>query len=605
MVVAEVILQQSLPAEEHPCLTLRVLQDLPRLDLQGPLKDHLDFGAGQVDDREQRHGGGGHDPGNDPDKPPFVPCVTWIMPVLLQFDQARQCLFSRVEGAVPRETFDTYLAVVKAEGGRWNEAERGHLIPLDRAAGLLHALNLRRMDLRLTPEVRRLMLADNKRIEDERVHAQKRIDESDARLGGQGYLLSPEQKEGILWLAPRRRAMVRDKVGVGKTAEALLALEPDVGCVVITTTTMLGTWLKEAALWRPDFVARLGQPLNWQWPPAGEIHVFAVDGLPEQLQPLEHEVVLVVDEAHKLKNSKTKRVKRFTPIRDAVMESEGRVWLMTATPLINEPVELWNTLKCAGLHEEAFGSWPRFCEHFSAVQGRFGIIWGTPSHQMKLCLDRVSICRSNGLGPVRRQVITVKDVKAQTFKSCQQTLQECRRVGLPLEDLADDTDLLSRIPGPVFELLSRARSALATVKLPSALELIEDLEEAEEPLVVFSSFRGPIESIAQRPGWAGIHGGVPALQRTELVDLFQSGKLRGLAIVTEVGGSGITLTRAANCLFIDLPWNPALVVQAEGRLNRKGQTRRVVSRRLVAGHPLDVRMAEIIDRKAEIISKME
>ena len=151
-------------------------------------------------------------------------------------------------------------------------------------------------------------------------------------------------------------------------------------------------------------------------------------------------------------------------------------------------------------------------------------------------------------------------------------------------------------------MISKARAALATVKLGAALELAESYEEAGEPLVVFSAHRAPIDAFGSREGWAIITGATPAETRTAIEDAFQRGELKGIAGTIKAAGVAITLTHASNAIFIDEEPTPALNDQAQDRLYRIGQSRGVVINRLIAAHALDRRIAELLAQKNEIIN---
>ena len=142
---------------------------------------------------------------------------------------------------------------------------------------------------------------------------------------------------------------------------------------------------------------------------------------------------------------------------------------------------------------------------------------------------------------------------------------------------------------------------LAISKVPAAISIIEEYEEAEEPLIVFSSMRGPIDSLIERDGWEVITGGITSSARGPIVDKFQKGGLKGLGLTIGAGGVGITLTTGAYALFVDLDWNPANNSQAEDRIHRIGQSRPQLIKRIIANHALDQKICSILTKKQRII----
>jgi hypothetical protein len=152
-----------------------------------------------------------------------------------------------------------------------------------------------------------------------------------------------------------------------------------------------------------------------------------------------------------------------------------------------------------------------------------------------------------------------------------------------------------------FNCLSKARAILAKAKIPALNALVDEYEAAGEPLVVFSCHRAPVDQLASREGWALITGDTPNEKRTAIEDAFQRGELRGIGASVRAAGIAITLTRAANCIFVDRAWTPGLNLQAEDRLSRIGQTRPVNIIQLIAEDSLDQRVEEIISEKTVII----
>jgi hypothetical protein len=188
-------------------------------------------------------------------------------------------------------------------------------------------------------------------------------------------------------------------------------------------------------------------------------------------------------------------------------------------------------------------------------------------------------------------------IDARTRKLADGIVAQLKDQGIDLED-ANTKLALKDIP---FELLSEVRAALATSKIPALLSLVEDYEESDEPLVVGSDHLAPVEVFEGREGWATITGSIPPEERQARVDAFQAGELKGIAGTIKAMGLGYTLTRSHNIIINDLNWTPALNAQLEDRLCRLGQTRGVIVTRLVANHPLERRITELLVEKQNVI----
>jgi hypothetical protein len=530
-------------------------------------------------------------------------------------------------------------------GAKFEPESRTQVCAFDLALAIVKNLQGAGFVVDLDPDVAASLQAKGAEIREHVADAGGRATEADQKLRSRGLTLFPFQKKGILWLAARTGALLADEMGLGKTIQAIVALPDDAPVLIVAPAVAKGVWARELALWRPEFsIDVISGRGNFRWPEAGEIIILNYDILPEdcriektdsgcirttQTTNCAPRTVLIGDEAHALKSSKTKKTKAFRAISDAVQARNGKIWLITATPLLNRPPELWNILQAANIAREAFGSWNAFVKDFGGDPGEFGgYVWGTPTVDVEAKLRRVQLRR------MREEVLPELPVKMwQTIdveidKASIKQLDKAAKfiagliptswerlisdddpfegtgkpkVKLSVGDIENARETLAHSSGTNFEAIARARSLLAQAKIPALIEVVEDFEEQEEPIVVFSAHRAPIDLLGTRPGWAAITGDTSPEKRTEIENAFQQGKLKGIAATIKAGGVAITLTRAHHAIFVDLEWTPALNAQAEDRLCRIGQTRGVIIIRLVARHALDKMLFEVLVEKTIII----
>ena len=427
--------------------------------------------------------------------------------------------------------------------------------------------------------------------------------------------LYPFQRDGVGWLVGRAQGLLGDQMGLGKTVQALAAHPPGRALLVVCPASVKAVWLAEIRRWRPDLAPRAlyGRQERPVWPDPGGVDAVVVnyDILPDERGAPPRGATLVADEAHYAKNPSAKRTKRTKRLVEAALGSGGRAWFLTGTPLMNRPPELWDLLKALGVRRDVFASWADFCRLFNRRwdHERQEWVWGEPGPEVAERLRRVMLRRR------REEVLpdlptkTYRDVRlgfalpAEVKEACDRAVADLRERGIDLADPNLDARSLADIERAMLASVHAARRLLAEAKIPTAHEIADDYEAAEEPLLVFSYHRGPVESLGARPGWAAILGGLPAPERARLVEEFQGGRLRGLALTIGAGGVGITLTRAAHLLYVDQAWTPAWNEQSEDRACRIGQTRGVLVQRLLADHDIDWRVAEILDRKRRLIDK--
>jgi SNF2 family DNA or RNA helicase len=524
-----------------------------------------------------------------------------------------------------RPAFGRYLGACKKAGARFSKQDEGQLIDQGRLGLLAEHLVGGGFEIEGDDHVIGLMQRVNAQRERANDAIGDTLHQKEVALAERGLKLYEFQRGGVPYLMAHDRALLADEMGLGKTVQALVALGEADPVVVIAPAAVKGVWKREAARWCPQYkVTVLSGRNSFRWPDAGEIVILNYDILPKHedktvgrykqpvmaaglAQAAPVGCVLIPDECHALKNRTALRTRRFAAMSKVVRGKRGKVWLLTGTPLLNRPPELWQVLSAADLARDAFGSWPNFTELCGGSRGKFGYEWGgriDPS--VPDLLQRVSLQR-------RRSVVlpdlpdkTYKDVvvngmSAELRRECDELIRLLLGEGIDLEDANEQVDM-TRVERIGFKKISKIRSALATHKIPSMLEIVETYEEAEEPLLVFSAHRAPIDTLGKRKGWVTITGSVANERRTEIEDEFQRGTLKGVACTIKAGGVGLTLTHAAHVLFVDLDWTPALNQQAEDRVCRIGQTRGCVITRLAADHTLDIRINELLAEKAALIA---
>ena len=144
-------------------------------------------------------------------------------------------------------------------------------------------------------------------------------------------------------------------------------------------------------------------------------------------------------------------------------------------------------------------------------------------------------------------------------------------------------------------------------KLTRLEEIVDSVFAAQERVLVFTHFaewgKKLADHLSERTGLpiACYHGGLARGARDELVREFQSGTGPGALVLSlKAGGTGLNLTAASHVVLSDRWWNPAVEDQARDRAWRIGQTKIVVSHRLVCPGTVDERVEEVVAGKRHI-----
>ncbi len=396
------------------------------------------------------------------------------------------------------------------------------------------------------------------------------------------------------------RAILADEVGLGKTIEAGMILKEYLirGLVskvlILVPASLVLQWVRE--LNSKFGIPAVAQKKAYSW--HSDIVVASIDTAkrdPHKDFLLEQEYdMLIIDEAHKLKNKKTTNYQFIQKLR------KKYCLLLTATPVQNDMSELFNLITL--LKPGQLGRQGDFATNF--VVGK-----RQPKNQDQLKdeLAKVMIRNRRGEGPVHFTKRHVSNVSLQLSPEEQAlydgvtafvkdqyqasggnlssmlslvTLQRevCSSrdaVFLTLVNLSKKIPDESPLTAKVWELVTAIKAIKANTKAEKTIELIK---QVNEKVIVFTEYRATQEYLLQYFQKHGLicvpyRGGMNRGKKDWMMDLFR-GRAQ-VMIATEAGGEGINLQFCHNMINFDLPWNPMRVEQRIGRVHRLGQQKDV------------------------------
>lgn len=495
------------------------------------------------------------------------------------------------DGAIVMPFDRNALPVIKAcPGARW-DAERKcwtvSLAPEHRADLLARAEQL---GLTVAPELLSVAVAPD-------VAA---FVEQATRAGGRPY-----QVHGVAWMAARAECVNADDMGLGKTFQALHAIDWSAPLLIVCPASVKGGWIKELAKWScPHRPVLISGRKGFRWPAPGEAVIINWDILPAEVSPPEIAPVLIGDECHAVSNYKAARTKRWR----LVAAHAAKVICLSGTPLDKSPNQLKGVLDSAGCNP---WSYPAFLRAFNGYKRTIRVGGGRTQEIVDFRRDeRGAIIVEPGTLE-KLETVMLRRTKEQvapelppvvvteiTVDCSRELTAELDALGLAWVDEIAADEL------PPLSAFAQVRKALATSRIPAMLERVAQYEETETPLLVFSAHRGPIEALAGREGWGVIHGGIAPERRTQIVDDFMAGRLRGVGITIAAGGAGLNLQRAAHALFVDQSWAPRDNAQARARLHRIGQTASSVTIEIcVSDHIIDRHVSKLLWGKEELVRR--
>jgi SWI/SNF-related matrix-associated actin-dependent regulator 1 of chromatin subfamily A len=501
-------------------------------------------------------------------------------------------------------------------------ALRGALPPGSRrGAGEEHArLAAIRADPYCVPELDALLIRHRIWVDPEALALLQEIREQHARAAGLvalsaatdalldvpnlGGELKPFQRAGVRYLLAQRRAFLADEQGLGKTIEALAALEADGAypALVVCPASLKLNWLREIERWLPGRTAQAlsgngrGAPIA-----AADITVVNYDIVAGRLQELcgLEPRALVLDESHHCKNAAAKRTQAVQRL-SAVVPRDGLVLALTGTPVINRPAELISQLRILGRLEE-FGSGVRFGQRFRGPDAHLRLHW----HLRARCFARRLKADVLPQLPAKtRAIVPVELDNEPEYRLAERdVIAWLQTQPLDLREL--DAKVAAALRAERLVRLNALKLLAARGKLRAALTWIHDFCSSGERLIVFAHHREVQRAVLERfPGALHILGEDRHSARDAAVRSFQAADRPDnqlLVCSIEVAGQGLTLTRSSNVVFLELDWTPAKHDQAEDRCHRIGQRDAVNASYLLAAGTVDETIAALLERKRAVI----
>jgi len=419
--------------------------------------------------------------------------------------------------------------------------------------------------------------------------------------------LFPFQKEGVAFIESLNgRVLVADEMGLGKTVQALawMQLHPELRpAIIVVPASVKFNWAREAERWlsKPDVQILSGTSVSVRV--AKEIIIINYDILPKWVDALKgtNPKILVLDEVHYIKSGRALRTKATKKLSKGIPHIIG----LSGTPIVNKPIEGYNFF--AMVDPTLFQNYRFYTKRYCAAhQTRFGMDVSGASHKEEL---HSILTKSIMIRRKKADVLPELPDKVRSFVPLSLSNEQEYHIAEAdfitfLRHTKGEGAAIKALNAELLVQTNTLRQLTARGKLPQAIEWIADFIESEEKLVVFATHKFVIDAIMSKFGRRAVKldGSITGNLRMEVVDSFQNdSKVRLFVGNIKAAGIGITLTAASNVAFLELPWTPGEMVQAEDRCHRIGQKESVNIHYLLAKDTFDERLALILDRKIKIL----
>ncbi len=426
-----------------------------------------------------------------------------------------------------------------------------------------------------------------------------------------GFKFSPYQDADIEYILERKKAIVGDEPGLGKTMVAI-GVANTVGAekvLVVCPATARLNWKKHILNWstiRNVSIYPIMKGLDGVNPYANYTLV-SYDlargaEIWEALNAMDWDV-LVFDEAHYLKSHEAQRTVAMLGSWDGkkkgLIHRVPYVLPMTGTPLPNRPRECYTIMRALCWEALDFMTYEQFQHRFNPsmrmpsgkTKERRGRL---PELQMRLrCNAMVRHLKKDvlkDLPPKRYELVYVEGTGA-------------------IRKVLKAESLLGIDPGELLNSQFSSEGAIATVRremgeamVPRVVEHIQTLlDGGVEKLLLFGHHRSVLAALEGALGHYGlvkIIGGTPVGRRQEIAEAFQADpRIRIFLGQMQAAGEVIDLYAASHVVFAEPSWTPKDNDQCVDRAHRRGQLGHVLAQFLVAeGSFSEVVLGTAIDK---------
>ena len=359
--------------------------------------------------------------------------------------------------------------------------------------------------------------------------------------------LYPYQRQGVNKMLNQSSVFLCDDMGLGKTVQVctLIKERNEFPTLIVCPAHLKENWRRELKTWAGIDVSV--DDMN------SKVIITNYERLTKSLASLKSLYLkqIIFDECHILKTPTSQCFKTAMKLVEYV---SYRI-MITGTPVLNRPKELLCQLEIAGLTRR-FGGKDKFLRDFcGAYQSPWGTSYDGHSNLSKLnkVMKRIWIRR-------------LKDDVQKNLPPKTVHMVPCCTISQP-----EPTS---------FEEIEKYDREVLKQKLPYCIDYIRKVLERGESLVVFAHHRNIVEKLRKEfPDAKYIIGGQSKQNRQKNIDNFQmhsglnANHTNLIVCSLQAGAVGTTLTKAHTAIFIEYPWSPAMMCQAEDRIHRIGQTK--------------------------------
>jgi SWI/SNF-related matrix-associated actin-dependent regulator 1 of chromatin subfamily A len=436
-----------------------------------------------------------------------------------------------------------------------------------------------------------------------------------------GWRAFKHQEEGVKFLLSKNKCILADDMGLGKTYQSIVAaLETGAEKVlVVCPANAKINWYREIANFVPEEDISILKTGYWN---PKKFTIINYDILKnfhtlidrrkkyEEWEIHRHLVnegydLIILDEAHMVKNPKADRTKIVNQIADSIPKH----WLLTGTPIANRPMDYFNLLDLCD--SPVTSSWKyfafRYCDgkkfRKKTKAGKIQDIWVTDGASN---LDELHE-RTKSL-ILRRKKEDHLDLPPKIVAPYYIEIDDMKKYNSVFDEYLEWAKSEGKRLGNGRHMVELVvlRKYLAEEKVKHTIELAEQAVENGQKVIIFTNFTHSFNALMKHFGKlaVGHNGSMNGNQKQNSIDSFQENDNIKVFVGNLISaGTAITLTKAEIVIMNDLDFVPANHAQAEDRAWRIGVKHTVNVYYPIAIGTIDEMMYDVLNKKKNIISQ--
>ncbi len=426
--------------------------------------------------------------------------------------------------------------------------------------------------------------------------------------------LEPFQLEGVDFMLSRKHSLNADDMGLGKTVQTIECFNR-LGArkiIIICLSSVKYYWKSMIWEWGDDLydIQIINTRSDYVRPEADIIIVnyelLLSDHLLGQLLCRRY-AVGVCDEAHYLQKLSSKRSKRVLG-RGGIMERCIYKFMLSGTPMAARPVDLFPIMyTLANKALEPFNTYEKFANEFCGAfpDGHGGLVVKGASNldDLKERLKSFMIRRTD-VGNLPDVVYDVIPIEPNDYV----------KVMMGEEQNLDKTKYSRYTDLNNLGDMASLRQKVAVAKLPECIQFIKDTLETIDKLVIFYYHRSVgkelFREFAKDYGVISIFGGQTAKFKQDAIDNFINADKRPFKILLAQFNAAAEsidgIQKVCNhSIFVECSWIPKDILQAVGRLRRKGGLGKTIfAQFLAAAGTIEYQILNSMIKKRQIIREV-